>query len=274
MKMAVNVQIAILAFLFMMASAARAEIYYYHNDHLGTPQIMTNSAQQVVWETVRKPFGETTVVVNTIENNLGFPGQYFDAETGLYQNYFRDYDATTGRYTANDPLGLSGGLNSYGYVYSNPLLITDRFGLLSTFEAYAHYFFGDGSTLTASFSEVDTGIELKGFSKYPPARSGYISSGGGPIVAFQDARTVDVGGAVFGNIDFELKGEFSSNDCTWKFEGKIGVRDNRFDFDKKDPGEREVWKERVTRIIGGIPGGTPYDITFDGSRSVSDKGNL
>ncbi len=129
MKLTINVQIAILAFLLMMTSAARAEIYYYHNDHLGTPQIMTNSSRQVVWEAVRKPFGETTVVVNTIENNLGFPGQYFDAEAGLYQNYFRDYDASLGRYMESDPIGLRGGLNVFSYVSSNPLSYIDLLGL-------------------------------------------------------------------------------------------------------------------------------------------------
>ncbi|WP_275100502.1 RHS repeat-associated core domain-containing protein, partial [Sedimenticola hydrogenitrophicus] len=62
-------------------------------------------------------------------NPLRFPGQYYDAETGAYYNYFRDYDPSIGRYVQRDPIGLGGGLNMYAYVEANPLVKSDRIGL-------------------------------------------------------------------------------------------------------------------------------------------------
>lgn len=86
-----------------------------HNDHLGTPQKMTDSTGAIVWSADYKPFGEATVIISTITNNLRFPGQYFDAETGLNYNFFRDYNPTIGKYIEADPLNL-GTINLKGAV--------------------------------------------------------------------------------------------------------------------------------------------------------------
>ena len=57
------------------------------------------------------------------------PGQYFDAETGLHQNWHRDYDPSIGRYLQSDPIGLAGGLSTYGYAKQNALRFVDPMGL-------------------------------------------------------------------------------------------------------------------------------------------------
>ncbi|WP_256578228.1 RHS repeat-associated core domain-containing protein, partial [Pseudomonas sp. PIC25] len=59
---------------------------------------------------------------------LRFPGQLYDAHSALHYNYFRDYDPETGRYVESDPIGLEGGINTYGYVGSNPLRYIDPTG--------------------------------------------------------------------------------------------------------------------------------------------------
>jgi RHS repeat-associated protein len=65
----------------------------------------------------------------TFTFNLRLPGQYADAETGLFYNHFRDYDPQIGRYVQSDPIGLAGGLNTYAYADGAPTQLADRFGL-------------------------------------------------------------------------------------------------------------------------------------------------
>jgi RHS repeat-associated protein len=114
-----------------LAKMEGANTYYYHNDHLATPQKMTDSSGVVRWFADYKPFGEAAIdtQVTTITNNLRFPGQYFDAETGLNYNYFRDYNPAIGRYVEADPIGLRGGNNLYIYARQNPGVFTDLRGL-------------------------------------------------------------------------------------------------------------------------------------------------
>jgi RHS repeat-associated protein len=109
--------------------------YFVHTDHLGTPRSVSNDAQTVVWRWDSGPFGHSAPNEDPDGNskpfvlNLRFPGQYFDAESALNYNYFRDYDPSTGRYVESDPIGLSGGLNSFAYVGGNPVSNTDPTGL-------------------------------------------------------------------------------------------------------------------------------------------------
>ncbi|MBE0502481.1 MAG: RHS domain-containing protein, partial [Desulfuromonadales bacterium] len=83
----------------------------YHNDHLGTPQRLTAANDgTVVWSAAYAAFGLAVVdPASTVENNLRFPGQYADAESGLYYNFHRIYDPNSGRYTQVDPIGFAGG---------------------------------------------------------------------------------------------------------------------------------------------------------------------
>jgi RHS repeat-associated protein len=112
------------------------EIFYVHTDHLNTPRRVTRPADNViVWRWDSEPFGATNA--NEDPNGAGvpfvyhlrFPGQYYDDETGLHYNYFRDYDAATGRYMQSDPIGLEGGINPYLYANMNPLAYVDPYGL-------------------------------------------------------------------------------------------------------------------------------------------------
>ncbi|MEX2339885.1 MAG: RHS repeat-associated core domain-containing protein [Aquisalimonadaceae bacterium] len=102
---------------------------YYHNDHLGTPQAITAANGALLWSATYGAFGQARVTTESTKNNLRFPGQYFDSETGLHYNWHRYYNPGTGRYITSDPIELRGGLNTYSYVDNNPLRWIDPEGL-------------------------------------------------------------------------------------------------------------------------------------------------
>ncbi len=112
--------------------------YFVHTDHLGTPIALSDSTGTVQWKAHYTPFGKAIVEVNNLTQNIRFPGQYFDAESGLHYNYFRDYDPEIGRYIQSDPIGLNGGINTYGYVGGNPVNWVDPLGLYSTIQMCTH----------------------------------------------------------------------------------------------------------------------------------------
>jgi RHS repeat-associated protein len=109
-------------------------MHYIHPDHLNTPRKIYNQQGQLVWQWEMATFGaslpnENPSGLGAFKYNLRFAGQYFDEETGLHYNYFRDYDPKTGRYLQTDPLGLAGGdLSLYTYAHSNPLSFIDPTG--------------------------------------------------------------------------------------------------------------------------------------------------
>ena len=147
------------------SAKVNVEVFYVHPDHLGTPRVITASTalaattgtgitspqtvNKAVWRWDSDPFGSNATansapnenpntlsqVVGTatlpylFDFDLAFPGQKRDRETGKHYNYFRDYDPGVGRYVESDPIGLRGGLSTFGYVANKPTLAVDPKGL-------------------------------------------------------------------------------------------------------------------------------------------------
>ena len=111
------------------------QLVYLHADHLNTPRKATNELGQVVWQWLSDAFGSSLPNEDVdadgelITIDLRFPGQIYDAESGLYYNYYRYYDPQLGRYITSDPIGLNGGINTFAYVGGNPVGLVDPLGL-------------------------------------------------------------------------------------------------------------------------------------------------
>ena len=146
-------------------------LIYLHTDHLMTPRLATDASGTVVWRWEGEAFGESATQEDPdgdgllTEVNLRFPGQYFDSESGLVQNWFREYDPSTGRYLQSDLIGLDGGINTYGYVGGNPLYWIDSYGLDPHQWADGNYSDNDGQEnpglwpqIEYAYSQVGTGI--------------------------------------------------------------------------------------------------------------------
>ena len=124
------------------------QVYHYHNDHLGTPNELTNQDGEVIWLADYEAWGNTAkIVYRPIElkgiqvsadelQPLRFQGQFVDTETGLHYNRFRYYDPDLGMFVSRDPIGLMGGSNVFQYT-PNPTGWIDPFGLVTLKEQQA-----------------------------------------------------------------------------------------------------------------------------------------
>ncbi|PAU55414.1 sugar-binding protein, partial [Pseudomonas sp. PIC25] len=129
-------------------------------------RLATDANQRLLWSWNSDAFGvgpanpdvDGDGIITDIP--LRFPGQLYDAHSALHYNYFRDYDPETGRYVESDPIGLKGGLNTYGYAYQNPINNFDPDGRLVWFLGLGAL--GTGTTATAGTGFWATGALLGG----------------------------------------------------------------------------------------------------------------
>jgi RHS repeat-associated protein len=130
-----NLPIGVLA-----GASTSQKLYYVEADALGSPRVVVDPARGVsgtavwTWDLTGEAFGKTApnqdpdVDSTQFVFDMRFPGQRYDAVSGVNYNYFRDYEAGTGRYVESDPIGLGGGVSTYSYALSNPLILVDPKG--------------------------------------------------------------------------------------------------------------------------------------------------
>ena len=260
-----------------------AQLAFVHTDHLGTPKLMTDIEGAVVWRADAEAFGKTREVTDAgYENPLRFPGQYADVESGYFYNYYRDYDPELGRYLESDPIGLAGGVNTFGYVGGRPIFAIDPQGLegWSNYQAWDHYMNGGGAvTLSESGmqnliqnSSVTQGV-MSRFGDQIGARAfGLATSRGMGTSSFSQgfSNSYEFVGDKFWVGSATLSGDFngsltveSSGQYSFEGEAKIQFFDNYH-----DP------YDLTNSFDASYDNGTPYDVTGSWSKKYSGSGDL
>lgn len=156
-------------------------IHYYHSDHLGTPQEISNKDGVTIWQANYQAWGANLEVErfeskrakksHFIFQPFRFQGQYLDKETGLHYNRYRYYDPDIGRFFVQDPVGLLGGNNLYTYAF-NPISWVDPLGLT---KGCAH---SNGMANAAQYSKLKEYLRIEELKSY-----GFYKAGGGRIEA-------------------------------------------------------------------------------------------
>ncbi len=196
---------------YKLNSSNGLDYHYYHNDHLFTPQRLTDNTGTLSWSADYSAFGETTITKEIITNNLRFPGQYYDVDIKLAQNYFRDYSAKLGRYMQSDFIGIRGGINIYGYAFNNTNLYIDPEGR----------FFFVGGIIGGIAGGINALINDEDFfwGAVKGAASGVIGAGIGSLGGILAGG---IGGFIAGGINSFLNGDDASNILGNAIAGGIG----------------------------------------------------
>ncbi|MFT4024743.1 MAG: RHS repeat-associated core domain-containing protein, partial [Flavihumibacter sp.] len=170
------------------AKIVEGETYSVVSDYIGKPTHCYNSNGEAVWETEYGIYGELRKVKGS-RTFIPFrqPGQFEDEELGgLYYNRFRYYDAGSGNYISQDPIGLLGGMILYGYVHDTNAWV-DIFGL--------------SGGMNGATSTVEAGIHSSGLPSKTPIHSEIRNLQElGPKLRGQDVVIKDVTGRFAGGV--------------------------------------------------------------------------
>ncbi len=222
-----------------------------HTDHVGRPEAMTDGNRNVVWRARNFAFDRQVTINHAVPLNLGFPGQYYDAETGLWNNGFRDYSPSLGRYIQSDPIGLAGGINTYAYVGGNPLSGIDPLGL-NTYTIGVNgalVFLGGGQGALGIYFNPGKGCgEEFDFGLYSSKA----------VAAGTNVGAGVVGGVLYGPASSLAGQTYDANSSVGPVQGSFSVA----------PDGTKSWTAGWSAV--GLPGGGSFSTTTTQTFGVSD----
>jgi RHS repeat-associated protein len=136
--------------------------YYLHYDQVGSLRAITDTNHNIVKVITYDTYGNILTDTNpSFAIPFGFAGGLYDADTKLTRFGYRDYDAYTGKWTAKDPIGFSGGdSNLYGYVLGDPVNFVDPRGEFAWMLPIAIYFVLGDQWLLAPTDESELNPNL------------------------------------------------------------------------------------------------------------------
>ncbi|MCO7555218.1 RHS repeat-associated core domain-containing protein [Metapseudomonas otitidis] len=231
-----------LAYNFAGTVVDSTTLSYLHSDHLNTPRLATNQSGNLVWSWPSDAFGigQPKTHGSNIDVILRFPGQIADAHSGLFYNYFRDYDPETGRYVESDPIGLDGGLNTYGYVGGNPINLSDPRGLAAIQDAATIAGCGFGGTVGGGLGGALGGagglLCGPGALACSPAAGAAMATGG---AALGCAAGGVIGNALGGAIESAI--EWCTTDDEEPCEEEVKHCEQICEDSMSDPNRQNVW---------------------------------
>ena len=217
-----------------------ANYHYFHTDHLGTPQKLTAKGGATTWAANYSGFGAATVTNSTVTNPVRFPGQYFDSETGLHQNFMRDYDPEVGAYLEQDPYGIITGPNRYGYVYGDPVGLSDPTGEFAVTATAIGVGFGVaffvGDQALSGFPAIKCSQYLWDSCLYADQAQACLSTGGSLVLSLIGGGSVNFGTKIISGIAGKIVKRFGGFGRLGGFLGRFGGGSlvKRLNFGKGD----------------------------------------
>ncbi len=260
----------------VMAESGPTAIAYPLSDHLGSVRGMSTAGGYFLGRIDYEAWGASRG--GSVLPELGFTGRPVMAG-GMNWLRWRQLSVRDGAFVSRDPLGLEGGANLQTYVANAPTLFLDPHGLLTSSEALQHYRAGSGTPLSMDFSDINTSAvteaSFPGYNRMLQAlqnlrNSGMLRSGSYCVDSKIGFSTSGDQANFLGDITLRLKGRFVVDDNgNIKFKGYIGAFNDRYDFNQR-PGRTPF--AAIATAVGARMTGKPYDIRFQGRRSISNSG--